>query len=220
MYFSKVNFRDLQRAARSFTDEYRLHQSIWELMARDVDQKRDFLYRVVSSEVPTIYVLSSSPPNSNHTLFEVQTKDYSPILRAGQGLEFSVRVNPVVAKKVEGVKRSKRHDVVMDEKLTRRNAGLRDLSMNELTELAMTKWMTARSDGLGFEVVVGSLCFAEYTQRIFYKKKASRPISLSTVDISGQLTVTDPSLFGTALQFGIGPAKGLGCGLLLIKPVS
>ena len=41
----------------------------------------------------------------------------------------------------------------------------------------------------------------------------------STLDFSGLLTVTAPEKFLSALYGGIGPAKGFGCGLLLVKRV-
>ena len=45
------------------------------------------------------------------------------------------------------------------------------------------------------------------------------PICFSTLDFSGLLTVADPEKFLSTLYGGIGPAKGFGCGLLLIKRV-
>lgn len=46
------------------------------------------------------------------------------------------------------------------------------------------------------------------------------PFRFSTVDFSGERTVTDPGLFGTALPTGIGHAKAFGCGLLLVRPLA
>ncbi|MDH2436469.1 type I-E CRISPR-associated protein Cas6/Cse3/CasE [Pokkaliibacter sp. MBI-7] len=40
-----------------------------------------------------------------------------------------------------------------------------------------------------------------------------------SVDMSGELIVTDPQRFTALLQQGIGAAKGFGCGLMLVKPV-
>lgn len=48
-------------------------------------------------------------------------------------------------------------------------------------------------------------------------KMAGRDISLSTVEFSGALTVTEPDAFNRALLRGIGHAKGFGCGLLLVR---
>jgi CRISPR system Cascade subunit CasE len=42
-------------------------------------------------------------------------------------------------------------------------------------------------------------------------------VRLSTLDFDGLLTVADPGRFGELLFSGLGPAKGFGCGLMLIK---
>ncbi|MCI5220551.1 MAG: type I-E CRISPR-associated protein Cas6/Cse3/CasE, partial [Candidatus Electrothrix sp. LOE2] len=44
-------------------------------------------------------------------------------------------------------------------------------------------------------------------------------IQFSLLDLSDRLTVTDPNVFTRALFRGIGPAKGFGCGLLLVRRV-
>lgn len=41
-----------------------------------------------------------------------------------------------------------------------------------------------------------------------------------SVELSGELVVQDPERFITLIQQGIGPAKGFGCGLMLVKPVN
>ena len=41
----------------------------------------------------------------------------------------------------------------------------------------------------------------------------------TSVDMSGELEVKDPERFKELLKSGIGPAKGFGCGLMLIRPV-
>jgi CRISPR system Cascade subunit CasE len=40
-----------------------------------------------------------------------------------------------------------------------------------------------------------------------------------SVDISGELIISDPVRFAELLRQGIGAAKGFGCGLMLVKPV-
>ena len=51
------------------------------------------------------------------------------------------------------------------------------------------------------------------------RRRGRAPICFSTLDFSGLLTVTAPEKFLSALYGGIGPAKGFGCGLLLVKRV-
>ena len=45
-----------------------------------------------------------------------------------------------------------------------------------------------------------------------------RPVRLAVMDISGTLVVRDPEALRQAISQGIGPAKGFGCGLLLVRP--
>jgi CRISPR-associated protein Cas6/Cse3/CasE subtype I-E len=40
---------------------------------------------------------------------------------------------------------------------------------------------------------------------------------MSTIDMAGQLLITDVDAFIPALYKGIGSAKGMGCGLLLVQ---
>lgn len=44
-----------------------------------------------------------------------------------------------------------------------------------------------------------------------------RGISLSTLDFEGEIKITKPEVFLSALLGGVGPAKAFGCGLLLAR---
>ena len=44
-------------------------------------------------------------------------------------------------------------------------------------------------------------------------------LRFSTVDLTGELVVTDAARFATTLASGIGRAKAFGCGLLLVRPL-
>jgi CRISPR system Cascade subunit CasE len=57
-----------------------------------------------------------------------------------------------------------------------------------------------------------------YIQHRFVKPKKKQMVQISTLDFTGLLTVTDPERFTTALFNGIGPAKGFGCGLMMVRP--
>jgi hypothetical protein len=45
-------------------------------------------------------------------------------------------------------------------------------------------------------------------------------LRFSTVDLTGELVVTDAERFATTLASGIGRAKAFGCGLLLVRPLA
>lgn len=220
MYLSKVSFREPKYAWRELTHEYSLHQKIWRLMSRSEEQPRDFLYRVVSGTLPVIYVQSEEPPIEQDPLFISHTKAFHPVLNEGLTLQFNVRVNPVVAVESTKGEKSKRHDVVMHKKHLLRGESISIPPMNELIHDAMEGWIKKRQERCGFEVVENSLMFSEYTQRQFIKKKAARPIALTTVDITGLLVVHDSVRFTETLFSGLGAAKGFGCGLMLIRPAA
>ena len=58
-----------------------------------------------------------------------------------------------------------------------------------------------------------------YEQHKSIKRNGNRPISFSTLDFGGLLTVTDKQAFEKSLFFGIGPAKGMGCGMLMVRRI-
>ena len=64
-----------------------------------------------------------------------------------------------------------------------------------------------------------NLSFVGYRRHRHYKARGKRLIEYSTLDFAGILEVTDPERFQNTLFNGIGPAKGFGCGLLLVRRV-
>lgn len=125
MYFSRIKLRpeilkssQLQRVLEG--NVYGAHRLLWDLFSA---QQRQFIYREeiareqlgLSSNVrgESIYYMVSKtkPLASEHSLFNVETKNYHPQLMVGQVLSFECRVNPVITKK------AKKHDVVMDAQL-------------------------------------------------------------------------------------------------------
>lgn len=150
----------------------------------------------------------------------------------GARLGFELRANPVVAR--AGEDRSKRHDVVMDTKkrlLTER--GLPNWAswtphrttadgqpdppppLYELVHAACTNWLTSRAEQHGFAVDESTVSVAAYEQ---HGGKRGQ-LRFSTVDLAGELVVTDAERFAITLASGIGRAKAFGCGLLLVRPV-
>ena len=67
----------------------------------------------------------------------------------------------------------------------------------------------------GFRVL-DDLRIDAYRQHRISRGDAGR-ITLSSVDLSGTLEVTDPNLFVSALVKGVGRGKAFGCGLLLVR---
>lgn len=219
MYFSKISLRDDAPGSKmfwsAFRSEYSLHQAVWELFGDRADRKRDFLYHLKEGGgPPTIYALSIRLPADPSGMWDLETKTFDPKLHAGMQLGFLLRANPVRTR--EG----KRHDVVMEEKykLKMQKLPKGDWPLEaELIQVAGAKWLEARSEKAGFRI--HNVRADGYRQHKLFKSGAGRPVCISTLDFTGVLEVTNPACFREAVSRGFGPAKGFGCGMMLIRKV-
>lgn len=162
-------------------DDYEIHQSLQKQFNGD---RVLFQRRTVST-----HVLSSVPPKKREL-----SKNISPILdniKRGDVYEFTLRINPAVAKKpgpgkVRGIRKS-------------RPAG--DLQ----------RWLNHKFIQYGI--------LADFTMEpegFRQSVKQSSVISINSLMVRGTLEVLDPEGVKRALVNGIGPAKGLGFGFLHI----
>jgi len=226
-YFSRVTLDRQRSDARQLmrrlgAGAYREHQTIWRLFGDDPKAQRDFLYRRDERQrYRCYYVVSHRQPQDNTGLWRIETKPYTPRLKAGGRLAFSLRANPVVTRVDEDGKR-RRHDVVMDAKS---RMAYKDLPPTErpvlasLVEEVGRDWLLARAPKHGFEVSPGAVRVDGYRPQESGSRKRGQNIRFSTVDFEGVLTVTDADRFVDVLLHGLGPAKAFGCGLLLVRPV-
>jgi len=225
MFFSRIELnRSGTGVARLLkmmsADDYRHHQFVWQLF-KGVEE-RDFLYRREDAgNWPRYYTVSCREPTDHDGLWTIETKPYAPKLAGGMNLAFSLRVNPVVTRKDDSG-RQHRHDVVMDHK---RKIGFGNLPRSERPSLpqimreAGLEWLRGRAARHGFSFDDGLVTVDAYEQHQSLKKEGGKPISFSTLDCGGVLTVTDSAVFSKTLFSGIGPAKGMGCGLLMVRRV-
>ncbi|MDI9633582.1 MAG: type I-E CRISPR-associated protein Cas6/Cse3/CasE [Methanolinea sp.] len=230
MYFSRVQIRPGATFSPEFweiaTGPYQIHAMVWDLFSDGETRERDFLYRVDSVRGrPVIYTVSQRKPVCTRRIWMVETKEYNPVLFPGQRLWFSLRANPVRTRWTppdeQGRRVHKRHDVVMDAKRVVRAAqgeGAPPVRMADLIQSEAVRWLAERAGKHGFSVNEGSVVAGGYRQLQFRQGKENREVRISTVDFTGLLRVTDPDLFRKALSEGIGPAKGFGCGMLMVKP--
>jgi len=205
-------------------DGYGDHQIIWRLFESTDKTERDFLFRKESQRsLPVFFTVSRTPPVRNSGILQLDTKPYEPKVRLGNRFAFSLRANPVVTRWVgDNEKHHARHDVVMDakQKLEAANVPKNEWPTTpEIAQSAGFAWLASKAERAGFGVEQSLVRVEGYRQHQWRKSKNGNPIRLSTVDFTGILTVTDPNLFLSALFGGIGPAKGFGCGLLLIRRV-
>ena len=228
MYFSlitPVEGREREAVQQRLHGAYADHQWLWRLFAAPAGTARDFLFRRHDvNGLPRFYAVSQRKPESSHASWQVQTREYAPDIAAGTSLCFELRANPTVRHDRDG--KSKRHDVVMEAKkqlLTARGlsrwADWKDDTRPDLysvVQQSCSAWLVRRGEAMGFSVDIGSLVAEAYEQ---HDDRTDRKLQFTTVDFGGQLTVTDPLAFATALVGGIGHAKAFGCGLLLVRPV-
>jgi len=199
---------------------YRLHQLIWDLF-ETTESKRPFLYRQDRHQgLPRLMVLSKQAPEDAKGIWRIESKPYDPQLVAGERLAFSIRLNPVVKKRDEQ-KRQHRHDLVMEQKKHLEQEGIprgQWPAQAELAHSAGVQWLTQRADAGGFQLHQSELMAEEYRQHRL-RKPGRSPIHFSTLDCTGMLTVIDPELLVQTLKTGLGPSKGFGCGLLLVRRI-
>jgi CRISPR system Cascade subunit CasE len=227
MYFSKLQLKrndlDTQRlAAEVCQNSYRPHQLLWKVFATPSQTQRNFLYRQEdSNQWPVFYVVSEHSPRHDETLWDVHSKPYAPKLKQGQMLAFSLRANPVIARK-DDHGNTRRHDIVMDLKKRIGYQQMADKDKPPLTELSQQagiEWLARRSEARGFQFDPKAVRVDGYQQHQNFKRRAKHPIKYSTLDFTGVLTIQNPIEFEHTLFNGIGPAKGFGCGLLLVRRI-
>lgn len=185
------------------------HRLIWAAFADSPERKRDFLWR--QDEKRRWLVLSERRPEDPHRLFDIDSKDFAPILIKGDHLTFALRANAVVTRKGENGKQ-KRCDVVMD-RLRAFPKGHRARERQRLAVEAGRDWMVSQSAKAGFQLDSVDI-LAYRTEKI---PRGKESIELGVLDLDGYLTIEEPQLFLSALVSGFGKAKGFGCGLMLIR---
>eukprot|EP01022_Parablepharisma_sp_SALTPOND_P009506 TRINITY_DN139486_c0_g1_i1.p2 TRINITY_DN139486_c0_g1~~TRINITY_DN139486_c0_g1_i1.p2 ORF type:complete len:120 (+),score=23.28 TRINITY_DN139486_c0_g1_i1:2-361(+) len=116
-------------------------------------------------------------------------------------------------------------DIVQDRRLKLMEEGIARPELPtrlDIAEEVGAQWISKRRESLGFELEYDEeshwpgLIVESYSQERFMKGKG-RKVTLSSMDVRGFATVTDPEKLKTALFEGVGCAKGFGFGLLLIR---
>ena len=191
------------------------HHLMWYLFAEQKDASRDFLWR---ERTPGSYlVLSARRPIDRHGLFDLdEPKRFEPMLEQGNRLRFSLRANAVVRRATtEG--RTAKHDVVFD---ALRDRPPRDRAAHRLATARQQgfAWLERQGRAAGFDVREQEVLVDRYQQHKV-PRRAKTPMTFSTLDFDGVLTVDDPGQFIAAIARGFGSARAYGCGLMLIRRV-
>jgi CRISPR system Cascade subunit CasE len=125
-----------------------------------------------------------------------EIKVFEPKFRLGDRLRFRLRANPTVKKFVEGRKNGSRVSVTGEE--------------------GRLAWLKRKADQYGFKT--DALGVVSVDEGTLIGKKGPLKMALQSVRYEGHLEVMNPEALAKALTEGIGPAKGLGFGLLSLAP--
>lgn len=191
------------------------HHLIWSLFADGSERRRDFLWREMATG--EFFVLSARRPGNKHGLFEIaEPKPFLPVLEPGDRLQFSLRANPIIRRRDPKRGRSVKHDVVMDALRSHRKGERAGRRLAVVREQGLA-WLQRQGSGTGFTFRPDDVRADGYDQHRIARRGAAPPMSFSTVDFDGILTVGDPDAFLTAVARGFGASKAYGCGLMLIR---
>lgn len=207
MYLSRLKFHALDpRAAKLLGNRYRLHAALMRGYA-DAGEDERVLFRVEPvagrSAWQDVLVQGRNAPDWTPLLedyghaCQAQSKAFTVEPSAGQHYRFRLLANPTVTR-------------------DRKRLGL-------VGEGAQREWLERRAEASGFRlldctVIDEGLLPAwkkdEGQQPPKGQKPKGKRLTIRTARYEGLLEITEPQIFGKALESGIGPAKGLGCGLL------
>ncbi len=227
MYLSRIRFtpKGIRSQCRQgiTANLFREHQMIWSLFENTPDQQRDFLYRREDrpGKPPFYYLLSARPPLEDNGDLTIETKPFAPCLRAGDRLQFQLRVNAVVTRKADDHgKRRIRRDIIeaaIDEYRKADPSGESWPPPSVIHHQAATVWMKKQGEKHGFEP--GDCLVSNHQFHKPRKPGDTHKRHFTSLDIQGSLEVTEPKAFLDLLRQGLGRSKAYGCGLMLVRRV-
>ncbi|NJE81195.1 type I-E CRISPR-associated protein Cas6/Cse3/CasE [Olsenella sp. SW781] len=227
MYLSRVPLGLTNLDAIAFVSSpYKVHAAVEQAFAPSAvreDERGRILWRL--DEVPGnerevwLYVVSPDKPDFTHICDQVAsvaspswvTKEYDPALdrvSEGQLWQFRLKANPV-------------RKVLVD-KGRRGRAGVVGTLQGHVTEAQQRAWLMDRAEAHGFRIAQTEEGFERLTvshRRRERFKRQGNVVTLTTAQYDGVLEVVDAETFRHTLGFGLGRARGFGCGLMTIAPL-
>lgn len=195
-------------------DTYGAHQAVWDLFGDHADRRRDFLYRL-DSTAGRFYAVAERAPGAT-PLWDIETKSYDPRVAKGDTLQFVLRANATRRSGGDGGRSDgRRHDVVMDA-LRRARAEGRDVARRDVVQEAGLAWLERKGEAGGFAIDRAATRVLAH-EVVEFRKSGGTPVRLASLDYEGLLTVDDAERFRETLLRGIGPAKGFGFGMMMVR---
>lgn len=219
MYFSRLtgNYAEIPvERSNQLADPDGEHRLLWDFFEVDQPNDRPFLYRRLStSSKPCFLVVSEDRPLERVPGFSVDVKSYDPTIDSGDVYRFNVRINSTV--KSNGAY----HDIVMNWKHELKQ---NDVPRSEwpsepvLEQETARNWLKKRDRKNGFELKEGSLKVQAHEKHQFEKRSGNHTVTITTMDLTGALSISDPETFRSVLFTGLGRKAVYGCGLMMIQP--
>ena len=194
-YLTRITVDKRDALAQGTGDAYDWHQALWKAFPGHDGEERTFLFRVDENEGHFQAFLLSDLPVSLLAWGKWETKEISESFLSHSTYRFRLRANPT--------KRSNKGD----------NKGK---GVGLYKEEEIKDWLARKAELSGFKT-------ANFTVSKpvsdFFNKKGVKENKLNRVDFEGVLEVVDREKFKTAFNDGIGSAKSLGFGMLIIQPI-
>ena len=193
MYLSLLSLSVRARLVNRIKNDYTIHQLVYRLFPNE--QERKFLYRVDFDNLGNMEIMiQSSIRPEDIGIGNLRVKKIPAGFFMQDRYYFRLRFAPVVK---------------LDGKVIRVESRTADA----------ISWLCSRAARLGVVFEDNTLDKAASSTYRMFPGKDRRAITISSVDITGILKVTDRDMFFAAVKRGIGPYKGFGLGLLQLRPI-
>jgi CRISPR system Cascade subunit CasE len=208
----KVYLSRIEIPWSTMRNPYRIHKEIWQLfpnMNKEPrksleDERQGFLFKMEDSQPgrpARLLVQSRQTPVPFGKMNVIGIRELNPRPTEGQLLSFLLTANPV--------------KTISDGDGRKNNKGEpKKCRVPLIKEDQQIEWLRGKLKGAA---VIESLRVLHLAPVFFLKKGESG--KFAPIEFEGILRVINPESFVTALQNGIGPAKGFGCGLMLVRRV-
>jgi CRISPR system Cascade subunit CasE len=209
MYLSRLILNPRSHQVHNeIANSYEMHRTIMGAFPTPLPHNERVLFRIEPgerSDMPVVLVQSVYRPDwesvqqktENCFVCMPQVRSLDGLnIKDGDWLRFRLRADP--SKRVYYARREKSQRISLFSEKDRR------------------EWMTRKAQESGFSILseVLSIRDAPYRTMFIPRDERTHKATINMVDYEGVLRVEDAEKFLVGLRQGIGPAKGLGCGLL------
>ena len=191
---------------------YKFHCQLWRLFPDEAKESRSdatesrqgFLFRIEENKPgrPARFLVQSRRLPAGSSWFTlIGSREFHPQPVLGQRLAFILTANPIKT-------------IVDTQRESKRGKTSEKCRVPLIHEEEQRGWLSRKLANAG-ETVTANV----RPHPPMYFRKGHRAGKLATATFDGVLQVSDPAHLTKLLENGVGPAKGFGCGLLLVRRV-